>query len=531
MVSSFFILAARSPTRQRSFRSLVIVHLIIVVASALFTLHARSAALLGNILLITAIVEGAVLLGWRLTQLPKSQALEFLLVSQARPASIFLGEALVGLARLALVTLSGLPLLLWLVVEGMILPIEVETLLYVPFVWGAVAGLGLATWAYEPLGVRRRGERIVGAMILFYLVVGVLAAEHLPRWLESLPAGLRGAFLDGFRGFHEYNPFGVMRFAMEQGPYWAAYRVSLVIFLGAGLCLLCLMRCAARLKSHFHDEHYRPLTNPGTGNRREARPPVPEEPLTWWTERRVSRYSGRINLWLAGGFALLYGAYLVAEQQWPAWLGTQVFLTFERLGGVPVVATALVLLAAVPAAFQYGVWDASVQDRCRRLELLLLTELDGTSYWQASAKAAWLRGRGYFFVAILLLAAGIVAGRASASQALACVAAGVVLWSLYFAIGFWAFSRGSQGAALGVLLSVGLPAATLVVGSVLPWGLMLLPPGQVYLPVKGNLGWAWMMGVLVGGVLTLVLTRWALTHCEQALRRWYDTNHGMKAID
>ena len=36
---------------------------------------------LGNGLLVAGIVEGALLVGWRLTQLPKSQALEFLLVS------------------------------------------------------------------------------------------------------------------------------------------------------------------------------------------------------------------------------------------------------------------------------------------------------------------------------------------------------------------------------------------------------------------------------------------------------------------
>ena len=47
--------------------------------------------------------------GWRLTQLPKSQALEFLLVSPLRPRRLLFAEALVGLAQLGLVTLSGLP--------------------------------------------------------------------------------------------------------------------------------------------------------------------------------------------------------------------------------------------------------------------------------------------------------------------------------------------------------------------------------------------------------------------------------------
>ena len=42
---------------------------------------------------------------WRLTQLPKSQALEFLLVSPLRPPWVFAAEAAVGVTRLALVTL------------------------------------------------------------------------------------------------------------------------------------------------------------------------------------------------------------------------------------------------------------------------------------------------------------------------------------------------------------------------------------------------------------------------------------------
>ena len=73
------------------------------------------------------------------------------------------------------------------------------------------------------------------------------------------------------------------------------------------------------------------------------------------------------------------------------------------------IATALMLLATVPAAFQYGLWDSSAQDRCRRLELLLLTRLDARDYWEAAAAAAWRRGRGYFAVAVLLWAAATAA--------------------------------------------------------------------------------------------------------------------------
>src|SRR5437868_2805795 len=120
MLAPFFALAFLSPGRQRAFRSLVIVH-VLTLAVALLILLANPAAqppLVGHVLLVAGIVEGALLIGWRLTQLPKSQALEFLLVSPLRPPQLFTAELLVGLGRLALVTLAGLPLLTWLMLEG-----------------------------------------------------------------------------------------------------------------------------------------------------------------------------------------------------------------------------------------------------------------------------------------------------------------------------------------------------------------------------------------------------------------------------
>src|SRR5207237_1105833 len=136
-----------------------------------------------------------------------------------------------------------------------------------------------------------------------------------------------------------------------------------------------------------------------------------------------------------------------------------VFVMCDEAGGVPALTTGLVILAAVPAAFQYGLWDSSAQDRCRRLELLLLTDLDAHDYWNAAAAAAWQRGRGYFAVAAILWMAGWLGGRLTLSQAMAAAAAGVLVWGLYFTLGFRAFSRGMQASALGMLLTVGLPLA------------------------------------------------------------------------
>ena len=111
-----------------------------------------------------------------------------------------------------------------------------------------------------------------------------------------------------------------------------------------------------------------------------------ERPLTWWAVRRVTKYSGRVNLWLAGGFGILYALYTIAGPNWPSWLGRRIFMIFDDAGGVAMWAAALVVLAAVPAAFQYGLWDSNTLDRCRRLELLLLSRLDGRDYWQAALR-------------------------------------------------------------------------------------------------------------------------------------------------
>ena len=58
---------------------------------------------------------------------------------------------------------------------------------------------------------------------------------------------------------------------------------------------------------------------------------------------------------------------------------------------------------------------------------------------------------------MLLWVAAVVAGKMDAGQALCALAAGSVLWALYFAVGFRAFSHGMQANSLGLLLTVGLP--------------------------------------------------------------------------
>ncbi len=535
MLGSFFTLAAVSPSRQRVLRGAAVAHLVVLAYGAWLVLTSasdggplRAEVLFASLLVTLGVVEGAVLIGWRLTQLPKSQALEFLLITPLQAPRVLLAEAAVGTARLGLVTLAGLPVLVLLAARGKFDAVDCFPLLVMPFTWGAVAGLALTVWSYETRMVRRWGERFAVVMLLLYLVVGVLAGENLGRWLEGLAWEDRQAVLWGLRAFHDYNPFGVARlwFTRPVADIWpAALAVELA---AAALGGFLLWRGAGRLKGHFQDRHYRPVVDPGSA----WRTPVSEQPLTWWAVRRVGEFSGRINLWMAGGFCLLYAAYHVAGDRWPAWMGRRVFEIADNAGGIPVLAAGLVVLAAVPAAFQYGLWDSNAQDRCRRLELLLLTRLEPLDYWRAAAAAAWRHGRGYLAVAALLWGAAVAAGQVGPAVGLAAAASAVILWGLYFALGFRDFSRGRNAHTLGLVLTLGLPVLTCVCAK-LEWQALVawLPPGSVYAAARGPASWTWLGGVLGAGCLTLLVARASLARCDGDLRRWYDEHSGRKVLD
>ena len=127
MLAKVFALAVSSPSRRRAFQRVVVGHLLFVCSAYLVLRSlgdAASVEILGHLLLVAGIVEGALLLGWRLTQLPKSQALEFLLVTPLWPSQVFLGEALVGFVQLAFVTLSGLPVLVLITLDGSLRPAD-----------------------------------------------------------------------------------------------------------------------------------------------------------------------------------------------------------------------------------------------------------------------------------------------------------------------------------------------------------------------------------------------------------------------
>src|SRR5207248_6874002 len=128
-------------------------------------------------------------------------------------------------------------------------------------------------------------------------------------------------------------------FAPERSADVAVNRLLGVQAMGIGALGLVALRGAARLRGHFHDRQYRPLTEVTP----DAVGGIGERPLTWWAVRRVMEYSGRVNLWLAGGFGLAYAAYTVAGDHWPPWLGRLVFQIIENAGGIPALAAGLAL--------------------------------------------------------------------------------------------------------------------------------------------------------------------------------------------
>lgn len=533
MLMPFFRVAMLAPGRHQTFRWLVVVHALLISAlgySAITATSAMTLTTVGYLLLVLGIIEGTALISWRLTQLPKSQAMEFLLTSPIQPKRLFFAEMLVGLSRFALVWLAGLPILGLLPFTGTVDLIDLIPLALMPFLWGVLVGLGLTMWIYEPILVRRLGELFSLFGVLVYLCVGVMAGEKLLDWLQALPEGLAKVFYHGVILFHEMNPFGIVRYWFSNDRIdWLAWERFNILHAGVATLILAFgLRAAFRLRGHFHDRHYRPIDS----SRESQLDKIGDKPLSWWAVRRVMEYSGRVNLWLAGGFSLVYAAYLVAGDQWPSWMGRLVFQLFENWGGAPAIAAGLVVMAAVPAAFQFGLWDPTIPDRCRRLELLLLTDLSAEDYWQASLAAAWRRGQGYLYSAGVLWLALALSGQHSFLQVLMAALGGCAVWAFSFAVGFRSFAKGQQTSGLASMLTLGFP---ILLGLLIKLDFAqlgyLLPIGLAYLPLAHANWLLWLICFVTLVGTTVYLTRRGLDRCDTELRNWYDQNQGTKAVE
>jgi hypothetical protein len=190
-------------------------------------------------------------------------------------------------------------------------------------------------------------------------------------------------------------------------------------------------------------------------------------------------------------------------------------------------ATMLIVLAAVPAVFQYGLWDATTQDRCRRLELLLLSEINGYDYAHAALSAAWARGRGYLAAALLLWLSLLISGRCDLLQFLATLAGAAILWALCFAVGFRSFARGQQTNGIASLMTLGIPMIVVMCHRLgYPEFAASLPHGWCDSPMRTGLSWPWFVSVSLGLLLTIWLIRSQMRDCVRDLQSWYDQNHG-----
>lgn len=529
MLYPIFLHAGRSVNRQSAFRWLLAMHLTIIGGTAVFGAALQLtnySETIGFSVLIAGIVEGAIVVGWRLTQLPKSRSLEPMLLSPVPAPRIMIGEQLVGLTLLVNLCTSSAPVILGLVVLGLLDRREAAAYLMMALTWGCVTGFGLVWWAYEPAHVRRVGERVCLIGILIYLVVFGLAGEHLFRWLAALPLDIGVIVHRTILGFDENNPFGLVHQIAAGGKPGLATRMVLLEIAGVVLTLAFLARSAWRLKGHYVERHYRISQEERVAERHA----IDEHPLSWWADLRVSEYPGRINLWLALCVSALYATFLLFGNYWPKWLGTNLFRVFELIGGVPGFVTVLMLLSAVPAAYQYGLWDSSIPERCRRLELFLMTQLGPVDYLRASWSAAWRRGRGYLAAAVLLWVASVGAHRFTPLSAMLAALAGMSVVLLYFAVGFRNFARSQASTAMGFLLTVGLPLLTWALGAGgLGFLAACLPPGVVYYATVGAHSPAMVLSVIAANVVIASwLLRRALLLFDVELRGWYDQHHGAR---
>ena len=433
--------------------------------------------------LLSAIVLGAFLTGWRLSQWPKSRAAEFQMVTPARDIELIGGELVAGIFRTSIVVLSGAPLIALLWGLKWITAIDALALVVVPWIAGCLSGALLAVVAYEPQWVRKWLERAVLGVILVYLVaLGLLGSYVLPRllaWWSQL-SGLPADALAGMGATMRYvNPFRFLGAVGDADPASMAWRLLAVTACLALAVTLCAWRLAVRLRPHYDEENY------ALRRRRRRRDgAVGNAPLSWWTRRRVSQFKGRINLYLLWFTVGLYAAWMHYEASWPPWLAVAQLMMIERLGGATLLLLASLQLAVVPIAFLSGLWDSTPAQRVRRLELLLVSPLAARDFLRASVVAAWTRSRGYVLAAMIMLAALRSTGQVNAAGGLLIATLAGSYLLLAFAAAFRDFAQAGterQMAIRGLSWSAAVPLVTVLLVQLKVWPLALASPlGAIY---------------------------------------------------
>lgn len=436
-----------------------------------------------------AIVVGACFTGWRITQFPKSRAAEFTLVTPISDRELVATEVLTGVAKTVLVVFPLLPFTCAMWGAGWISKSDMLILTCVPVSAGVFAGICLAVVSYEPSWVRRSLEYLLLAGVVAYMVLFGLLGAFFARPLLAAWGTLVGTPLSGFMDVGDVlrfsNPFRLLGSVGDVDQGAATMRTLLILGLIWFLTMAGYLRLACRLRPHYEEENYGRQRG-----RRDYSRPMGQRPLSWWTRRRVSRFRGRINLYLTWATVAVYTAWTLMPGRWPPWLAVPQLQLLESLGGLPLLLAACLHLAVVPAAFLQGLWDSHAQQRARRLELLLTTPLEAGDYLLASLVAAWTRGRGYILPAAILSGVAIYNRNLQPVElAWLCLAMGNYLL-LSFAVAFRNFARLPDDRSVtvcGLLWSVGLPVLTIGLALLAePNWTFCTPLGAVYQAATGS---------------------------------------------
>lgn len=490
-------------------------------------------------LFFIAILLGGSLTGWGVTQFPKTRAAEFLLVTPVEDWEWVGAQLAAGMLRTTVVIAAAVPLVAAMWGAGWIDFVQAAALVLVPLAAGWLAGIGLAVVAYSPLWLRVLLERLALVGVLAYLVLlGLMGSWFLPafvQWSEESLGVSAGVWFRPDETLRFFNPFRLLGMLGQSSTVDAAMaaRVGGVLVLLWGACFVGAWRLVARLRPHYIEENY------GSPNlKKEYRQPVGENPLKWWTVRRVSRFRGQVNIYLGAATIGLFTAYMIFQATWPSWLAGNVMLVLEILGGQAGLGAFALQYSLIATSFLPGIWDSTPQLRVGRLELLLVSPATPDQYLEASAAACWTRGRWYLAMASVVWTGAWIAGRIGPGALVALHLVSACYLVAFFAVSFWNFPRldSERSVALwGLGLSLGIPAFTgLLLWARLTLLAALTPLGAVYLlalPVQAAeamsglswpLLWSWIaLGELLWLAAGLILLARGRATFDGAIRHWF----------
>ncbi len=489
---------------------------------------------------LLAVVCGGFLTAWRVTQLPKTRAYEFYLLTPASDWELVAGEMVAGMCRTAVVVLATAPLMAALWGTGWLSGAGCLALLVVPLVAGWLSGLLMAVVAFEPMWFRRLVERLVLLVVLVYLVVfGLLGHFCMPKiiaWWSGLTGTPAATFAQVGATTRYLNPFRLLGAVSQETEPGLALRLAVVTAALMLVILLCFARLVVRLRAHYTEENYA-----HSAGRRQSRRSIGQNPLSWWTWRRVSQFRGHINLYLTWTTLVLYAAWMLLEDRWPTWLAMSQLQMIRGLGGEALLSVAALQLAVVPMAFLNGLWDSNSQQRVQRLELLLITPLAGRHFLQASAVAAWTRGKGYAVGAIGIWLAAVLSGRIQWFEAAGIVLLGACYLLLCFAVAFRNFARVESDQSVtvrGLVWSIGMPLLTVALfqmgshawAAATPLGgvfMLSLPGAERASWVNCSLPTVWFIAGTIAAtslIGSLLLLKSAVRNFDREIHDWFEAN-------